>query len=69
MPEDPSPRARPDSAVRKGMQIGLGITAIVSGAILLWYTAQVLLVFFAAIFMGVFFAGIGRFLEKHTRFS
>ena len=51
------------------MQIGLGITAIVAGAILLWYTAQVLLVFFAAIFMGVFFSGVGRFLEKHTRFS
>lgn len=49
--------------------IGLGITAIVAAAILLWYTAQVLLVFFAAIFMGVFFSGIGRFLEKHTRFS
>ena len=51
------------------MQIGLGITAIVAGATLLWYTAQVLLVFFAAVFMGVFFSGVGRFLEKHTRFS
>jgi predicted PurR-regulated permease PerM len=60
---------RPDPAVRRGLNIGLGVTAIVAGAILLWYTAQVLLVFFAAIFLSVFFSGIGRFLEKHTRFS
>lgn len=59
----------PDLRVRRGMQIGLGITAIVAGAILLWYTAQVLLVFFAAIFLAVFFSGLGRLLEKHTRFS
>jgi predicted PurR-regulated permease PerM len=58
-----------DPAVRKGLDIGLGITAIVACAILLWYTAQVLLVFFAAIFMAVFFAGIGRFIESHTRLS
>ena len=58
-----------DSPVRRGMQIGLGITGIVSGAILLCYTAQVLLVFFAAIFLAVFFSGAGRYLEKHTRFS
>jgi predicted PurR-regulated permease PerM len=58
-----------DSTVRKGLEIGFGIVAIVGGAILLWYTAQVLLVFFAAIFIGVFFSGLGRFLEKHTRFT
>jgi len=58
-----------DSAVRKGLQIGLGITAIVGGAILLWYTAQVLLVFFASIFLAVFFSGLGRFLQKNTRFT
>jgi predicted PurR-regulated permease PerM len=58
-----------DLAVRKGLRIGLGITAIVSGALLVWYTAQVLLVFFAAIFLAVFFSGVGRYLEKHTRFS
>ena len=57
------------SPVRRGMQIGLGVTGIVSGAILLWYTAQVLLVFFAAIFLAVFFSGVGRYLQKHTRFS
>ena len=57
------------SAVRKGLQIGLGITAILTGTILFWYTAQVLLVFFAAIFLGVFFTGLGRFLEKRTRFT
>ena len=60
---------RLDPAVRKGLNIGLGVTALIAGAILFWYTAQVLLVFFAAVFLAVFFSGIGRFLEKHTRFS
>jgi predicted PurR-regulated permease PerM len=58
-----------DPAVRKGLKIGVGLTALVTGTILLWYTAQVLLVFFASIFLAVFFSGLGRFLEKHTRFS
>ena len=62
-------RGRSDSAVRKGLQIGLGITAIIGGSILLWYTAQVLLVFFAAIFLAVFFSGLGRFLQQNTRFT
>jgi predicted PurR-regulated permease PerM len=67
-PDDkPAASMRTPSAVRKGLQIGLGITAIVAGAILLWYTAQVLLVFFAAIFLGVFFNGLARFIQKHTR--
>jgi predicted PurR-regulated permease PerM len=61
--------AKSDLAVRKGLKVGLGIIAIVTGAVLIWYTAQVLLVFFAAIFLAVFFSGVGRFLEKHTRFS
>jgi predicted PurR-regulated permease PerM len=61
--------SRSDVVRRKGLEIGVGVTAIVAAAILLWYTAQVLLVFFAAIFLGVFFSGIGRFLEKHTRFG
>jgi predicted PurR-regulated permease PerM len=68
-PEDLKSRAPADSAVRKGLQIGLGITAIIAGAVLLWYTAQVLLVFFASIFLAVFFSGLGRFLQKHTRFT
>jgi len=68
-PEEPKDAAPSESAVRKGLQIGLGLTAIVAGAILLWYTAQVLLVFFAAIFLAVFFSGLGRFLQKHTRFT
>ena len=58
-----------DPAVRKGLDIGMGVTAIIGGTILLWYTAQVLLVFFASIFLAVFFTGIGRFLEKRTRYS
>jgi predicted PurR-regulated permease PerM len=61
--------ARASLVVNRGLQIGVGITAIVAGAILLWYTAQVLLVFFAAIFLAVFFSGLGRFLQKHTRFT
>jgi predicted PurR-regulated permease PerM len=60
---------REDLSVRRGLKIGLGITAIVGGSILLWYTAQVLLVFFASIFLAVFFSGLGRFLEKNTRFT
>jgi predicted PurR-regulated permease PerM len=55
--------------VRKAMEMGLGIAAIVAAAILFWYTSQVLLVFFAAVFISVFFSGMGRFLEKHTRFG
>ena len=58
-----------DMAVRRGLKIGFGITSMVAGAILLWYGAQVLLVFFAAVFIAVFFSGLGRYLEKHTRFS
>ena len=68
-PEELEGRARADSAVRRGLQIGLGVTAIIAGAILLWYTAQVLLVFFASIFLAVFFSGLGRLLQKHTSFT
>ena len=65
-PKDGSGR---ELVVNDGVQIGLRIVAIIAGAILLWYTAQVLLVFFASLFLAVFFSGLGRFLEKHTRFS
>jgi len=58
-----------DMAVRDGLKIGLGIISFIAGAILLWYTAQVLLVFFASIFVAVFFSGLGRCLQKHTRFT
>lgn len=61
--------AHADMAVNQGLKIGLGVISILAGAILLWYTAQVLLVFFAAIFLSVFFSGLGCFLQKHTRFS
>ena len=60
---------RADMAVGQGLKIGLGVVSIVGGAILLWYIAQVLLVFFAAIFLAVFFSGLGRFLQKRTRFT
>ena len=58
-----------DSAVRRGLEIGAGITAIVAGAILLWYTAQVLLVFFFAIFLAVFFSGLANTLHDHSSFT
>ncbi len=58
-----------NDAVRPGLRIGLGITAIVAGAVLIWYTAQVLLVFFAALFLAVFFSGLGRAIERNSRFS
>ena len=51
------------------MEMGLGIAGIVAGAVLVWYASQVLLLFFAAVFFAVFFSGLGRFLERHTRFS
>jgi predicted PurR-regulated permease PerM len=58
-----------DSAVRRGLKIGVGITAIVAGAILFWYTAQVLLVFFFAIFLSVFFSGLAKTLHDHSSFT
>lgn len=61
------PRERANLTVHKGLQIGLRVTAIIAAAILLWYTAQVLLVFFAAVFLAVFFSGLGRYLQKHIR--
>lgn len=69
--EAPEDKRQPVSSpvVRKGLHIGLGIIAVIVGAILFCYCAQVLLVFFAAIFLAVFFSGLGRLLEKHTRFS
>ena len=66
---EPKSGLRMDPAVRKAMEMGLGIGAILAGMILVWYSSQVLLLFFAAIFFGVFFSGLGRFIEKHTRCS
>ena len=66
---EPKSGLRLDPAVRKAMEMGLGIGAIVAGGLLIWYSSQVLLLFFAAVFFSVFFSGLGRFLEKHTRFS
>lgn len=57
---------RNDPAVKRGLKIGLGITAIVIAAVLLWYTAQILLVFFFAIFLSVFFSGMARALQRLT---
>jgi predicted PurR-regulated permease PerM len=55
-----------DSAVKRGLKIGLGVTAIIVVAVLLWYTAQILLVFFFAIFLSVFFSGLAKLLQKYT---
>jgi predicted PurR-regulated permease PerM len=68
-PNEPKSGLRIDPAVRKAMAMGLGIAGIVAGAILVWYASQVLLLFFAAVFFAVFLSGLGRFLERHTRFS
>jgi predicted PurR-regulated permease PerM len=65
--ENQNPRPRP--AVRSGLEIGLGITALITALILLWWTAQVLLVFFAALFIAVFFHGLAKALQKRTSFS
>jgi len=67
--DEPTSGLRIDPAVRKAMEMGLGISGILAGALLVWYASQVLLLFFAAVFIAVFFSGMGRFLEKHTRFS
>jgi len=62
-----APRTSPP--VRQGLEIGLKLIALVIAAILLWWTAQVLLVLFAAVFISVFFHGLGRALEKRSSFS
>jgi len=67
--EDTDKPLRIDSAVKRGLKIGAGVTAIVGGAVLFWYTAQVLLVFFFAIFLAVFFSGMARALQKRTHFT
>jgi predicted PurR-regulated permease PerM len=59
----------PQPAVRKGLEIGLGITALITALILFWWTAQVLLVFFAALFLSVFFNGLARAVQKRSSFS
>jgi predicted PurR-regulated permease PerM len=57
-------RLKLDPQVRKALEIVAGGAAIVAGLILLWYASQVLLTFFAAIFLSVFFSGIGRALQR-----
>jgi predicted PurR-regulated permease PerM len=52
-----------------GLEIGAGILGLLAVGLVLWYIAQILLVFFAAIFLSVFFSGVGKFLEKRTRFG
>jgi predicted PurR-regulated permease PerM len=67
-PEDKE-RVHVDPAVRRGWKIGLGGVALVAAAILLWYTAQVLLVFFFAIFLSVFFSGLAQGIQRRSHFS
>jgi predicted PurR-regulated permease PerM len=75
MPPSPTADAAPksaltiDPAVQRGLKIGAGITAIVAGATLFWYTAQVLLVFFFAIFLSVFFSGMANAIHKRSHFT
>jgi len=69
--EVPAPVHRPrrPPAVRLGLEIGVGLVGIIAGAILLWWTAQVLLVFFAAIFISVFFNGLACAIQRRSSFS
>jgi predicted PurR-regulated permease PerM len=62
-----SPHTPP--AVRQGLEIGLRLAALIAAALLLWWTAQVLLVLFAAIFLSVFFHGLGMALHTRSSFS
>ena len=60
---------RIDPAVQRGLKIGLGGAAIVAGVVLFCYVAQVLLVFFFALFLANFFSGLARYLQKNSHFS
>jgi predicted PurR-regulated permease PerM len=62
--DEPKSGLRLDPAVRKAMEMGLGITGVIAAAILVWYTSQILLVFFAAVFAAVFFSGMARAMER-----
>ncbi len=70
---EPSPRPRGNprtsSAVQQGLEVGLRLTAVLAAALLLWWTAQVLLVLFAAVFLAVFFHGMGMALHRRSSFS
>jgi predicted PurR-regulated permease PerM len=55
-----------EPAVRQGWKIGVRVAGIIAGAVLLWYTAQILLVFFFAVFLSVFFTGLARFVQRRT---
>jgi predicted PurR-regulated permease PerM len=67
----PSPRGSPGTppAVRQGLEIGLRLAGLVAAGLLLWWTAQVLLVLFAAVFLSVFFHGLGMTLHRRSSFS
>jgi predicted PurR-regulated permease PerM len=58
-----------DSTVQRGWKIGLAVVAIVAGALTFWFTAQVLLVFFFAAFLAVFFSGLARTMQKYSHFN
>jgi predicted PurR-regulated permease PerM len=64
---DVSPKG--DAAVPRALRIAAGSAALVAGAILIWYTAQVLLVFFFAIFLAVFFSGLAQALHRRSSFT
>jgi predicted PurR-regulated permease PerM len=67
-PPEPGNPATPVT-VRQGMEIGLRLFAVVVIGLLLWWTAQVLLVLFAAVFLSVFFHGLGMALHRRSSFS
>ena len=72
---EPEPPLRPRSTsasrptVQQGMEIGLRLVGVIAAALLLWWTAQVLLVLFAAVFLAVFFHGLGQAVHRRSSFS
>jgi predicted PurR-regulated permease PerM len=66
-PHDEAPQT--PAPVRQGLEIGLRLAAVIVVGLLLWWTAQVLLVLFAAVFLAVFFHGMGMTLHRRSSFS
>ena len=58
-----------DTMQTRAFKFAVGATAVVAAAILIWLTAQILLVFFFAIFLAVFFSGLAKLLHTHSSFT
>ena len=64
-----SAEPRQEKLIPRALRIAAGAAAIVAATVLFCYTAQVLLVFFFAIFLSVFFSGLAKTLHEHSSFS